>query len=362
MGARDEALAKMDQPLPLEPVVPRLGPPVTPRVLWDLAVRTVRDAMDDRVIGLAAEVAFFALFALPPTLLAFLGAAGWIGDALGPDVANRIVQHVVASSATFLTPQTVEAVVAPTIAAIMERGRADVFSIGVVFALWSASRSAYVVIEALLIAYDLELDRSLWRRRVQALGFTITGLVLASIMLPLVVVGPRFGASITAPLGLSSQFATMWRVLYWPLVGGLTIALLTAIYHYSIPWRTPFRRDLPGAVLALVLWVIAALGLRTYVTWALLSDSVYGSLGAPIALMLWLYCTAFAVLMGAELNAEIEKLWPTVTVDEKWAAWAEATGAAASRRLADGGDDDADDERDSEPDGDGEPSSIPPSQ
>ncbi len=287
------------------------------RKLWVLVVRTVRDARDDRVLELAAEVAFFAVFALPPTLLALLGAAGFVGDALGPGITQGIVQQVVAASATVLAPSTVEQVVKPTIEAVMSQGRADVLSIGALLALWSASRSSYVVMDTLTIAYDLEdVPRSFWWRRLMAVMFTLAGILLAAVVLPILVAGPRFGAALVRPLGLAEDFALVWRIAYWPLVVVLGVAVLTAIYHFSVPKkalakrRNPFRRDVPGAVLALVLWLLIGMALRAYVSWTFTSSSIYGSLAAPMVLLLWLYFTALSVLMGAELNAEIGKMWP----------------------------------------------------
>ena len=294
--------------------MPAPGPALTLRTLWTLALRTVRDADEDRVLGLAAEVAFYALCALPPTLLAILGAAGYIGEAFGPDVKQGLIGYVVASASTFLSPTTVADVVRPTVETVLGKGRADVFSIGLLVALWSASSSAHVVLEALIIAYDVEAKRSLLRKRAKAMVFTVAGLGGAALLLPLLVAGPRLGAALAAPLGLASGFATAWRLAYWPGVAVLSVVLLATLYHFAVPWKTPFLRDVPGATLALCLWLLASVGLRRYVLWTTASRSVYGSLAAPIVLLTWLYLTALAVLIGAELNAEIEKMWPTVTV------------------------------------------------
>jgi uncharacterized BrkB/YihY/UPF0761 family membrane protein len=142
-------------------------------------------------------------------------------------------------------------------------------------------------------------------------------------------------------------FAVAWRVLYWPFIAGICVLLLTTVYHYAVPWRTPFRRDLPGALLALLLWIVASVGVRHYVGWTLTSESVYGSLAAPIVVLLWLYITALAVLMGAELNAEIEKMWPTVSTSKRWSAFRQEADerydgqAVAPSRRRDGIVDDA---------------------
>ena len=85
------------------------------------------------------------------------------------------------------------------------------------------------------------------------------------------------------------------------------LCALATLFHVGLPWRTPWRRDLPGAVLALLIWLLAAAGLRAYLALSARDDAVYSQLGTPIAVVLWLYVTAFAVLLGAELNAEITK-------------------------------------------------------
>lgn len=290
------------------------------RDLWTLTVRTIKDADRDRVLGLSAEVAFFALFSLPPTLLALFGAAGYIGDSLGPGVTDHMVQRVVMAAGTVLTERTVYRIVEPTMRSLVSEGRADVISIGAVFALWSASRSAHVLLDALSIAYDLKKRRPLWKRRLIAILFTVVGIVTAGVVLPLLVAGPRLGATLATPLGLADTFALAWHIAYWPMMALICVFVLTVIYHFAIPYKTPFRRDVPGAVLALVMWLFTAVGLRAYASWAIETSPLYGSLAAPMVLLLWLYFIALAVLMGAELNSEIEKMWPTTTPIEKAAA------------------------------------------
>jgi membrane protein len=103
--------------------------------------------------------------------------------------------------------------------------------------------------------------------------------------------------------------AAAWRFVYWPIVGLVGVGMLASFFHWAAPWRTPWRRDLPGALLAAVSWLALGAGMRVY-TSRFIEGGVFGPLAAPIAFLLWLYVTALAVLIGAELNAEIEKLWP----------------------------------------------------
>jgi membrane protein len=131
---------------------------------------------------------------------------------------------------------------------------------------------------------------------------------MLAIVLPLLIVGPEAGEALADNFGLASLFDTLWRVLYFPVVISLGLALLTWIYHFVPPHTTRWRRDLPGAVLAFVIWFVGSLGLRIYATNFVATDSAYSYFGTPLVLLLWIYLTAVALLVGAELNAEIAKL------------------------------------------------------
>ena len=108
----------------------------------------------------------------------------------------------------------------------------------------------------------------------------------------------------------------MIGVAYWPVVIIVSIVFLTSLYHVSVPVRTPWRRDLPGAFLALVIWVVGSVLLRVYLDTSVDRNSAYGSLAAPIAILFWLYITALAVLIGAGLNAVVDRTWPIVPTPE----------------------------------------------
>jgi membrane protein len=283
-----------------------------------LGRRVVRGSMDHRINGLAAEVAFFALFSLPPTLLALFGAIGFVGDALDPDVAERVRGELLAWASRFLTPEVIHDFVAPTFDKILrEGGRADLLSLGAVFVIASASRAADALLDALHVAYAIDERFALWRRRGLAVLYTLALLLWGGIVLPLLVVGPDFGRRLVKPFGLAGTFDTVWSGLYWPVVAVLLLFSLTAVYHFAVPWRTPFLRDLPGAISAMALWILGATAVRAYASWAVESSPIYGSLAAPMVVLVWLYFAAYSVLVGAEVNAAIEATWPTLSRREK---------------------------------------------
>jgi membrane protein len=281
----------------------------TARLPWTrraarLASATARSATDDRVSRLAAEVAFFALLALPPTMLAVLGSIGYIADAFGPGIAGRLQQRLLQFGGTFLTPSTVSEIVRPAVVSMLHTGRAHLVWFGAVFALWPASRATAVIIDAMRIAYSVDAPARGWKRRLTALGLTAATTLGVVLLLPVLVAGPRL-ASFAEPLGLDQAVAATWLVLYWPLMGILGLALLSIFYRFAISDSISWRKVLPGAALALVVWLLGGLGVRAYAGWAMGSTTAYGPFAAPLVLMLWLYVTGLAVLLGAELNGAL---------------------------------------------------------
>ena len=283
----------------------------------ELAVATARGAAADRVSRLAAEVAFYALLALPPTMLAVLGSIGYIADAFGPGVIGRLQGRLLEIGSTFLTSPTIRQIVGPAVASTLHTGRAHLVSLGIVLALWPASRATAVIVDALRIAYGIEGPAQGWKRRLAAFGLTTATSLGVILLLPVLVAGPKL-SSLARPLGLGDAVATAWPLLYWPLMGVLGVALLSIFYRFAIAQPVPWRRVLPGAGLALVVWLLGGFGVRAYAGWAIDSTTAYGPLAAPLVLMLWLYVTGLAVLLGAELNGALFRLLKERSKDPRY--------------------------------------------
>jgi YihY family inner membrane protein len=264
---------------------------------------TVAACFRYRVTGLAAEAAFFALLSLPPLLLGLVGTLGYFADILGAGTIDRVEGTILRAASVVLSERGVSQVVAPTLDNILGEGRVDITVAGAVIALWSGSRALNVYVDTITIAYGLGGRRGIIRTRVLSFTLYLIGLVLGIVLLPLVVAGPQLVTRVFP------YAVTTVQVLYWPVVTVLSVAFLATLYHLSVPVRTPWRTDLPGAVLALVIWVAGSFLLRFYLGATIEGPSVYGSLAAPVAVLLWLYVTALAVLIGAALNAEVDRTW-----------------------------------------------------
>jgi len=277
---------------------------------YALARDTLKETLDDRVPGLAAEVAFYLVLSLPSLLLVVLGLLGYVGEIGGAGTVADIKEQLLEWAENIFSASTIADTVEPAINSLLEQGRADVLTIGGLIALWSGSRAARVVVDAVTIAYDLEDHRNFRRKILVGLWLTVAGILSMTVLIPLLVVGPRFGANLADNFGLESAFETAWAILYWPIVAAVGVVLLTWVLHIAPPHSTPWRRDVAGAALALIVWALGSLGLRIYTTSFLESNSAFSLFTAPLAVLLWLYVSAIAVLLGAELNAEIEKRWP----------------------------------------------------
>jgi len=281
--------------------------------MGSLPLRVYRSAKRDRIVGIAAELAFFMLLSIPPAILILAGLAGYAGDLFGSDVQTSLRDGIVKGLGTFLQPDTMRDFVRPAVQDLFVRGRADILSVGALLALWSASRATNVFMYALNVAFRVPHPRVGWSRRLAAIALTISGLVVLAVILPFTLAGPRLGDAIADHSALPTWFGTAWRVLYWPVAVVVGMALLASIYHLALSRRARWRSHVPGAILAAAVWLGAAIGLRAYADIAFGKGTAFGPLAAPIILLLWLYVSAIAVLIGAELNAELHR---TVSAEE----------------------------------------------
>lgn len=281
------------------------------RSLGVILVRTARELGRDRVPALAAEVSFFALLSIPPLLGILATTTAFIAERIGPDVRDQMQDGLIRALGGFLSSEVTTSFVTPLVEGVFTgAARGSIFSVSLLVAVWSSSRLAKILIEAIDIAYGVEEYRSGWRRRGLAVVLTLAGLVALGVFLPFVVAGPNLGAVIDGWVGGTGAFEIVWTIVYWPVTIGLGLALIASLYHVAPNWWTPWVRDLPGAALALAGWALAALGMRVYVAVAFDAAGL-GPLAAPVVLMLWLYASSLALLLGAELNGEIEAAWPT---------------------------------------------------
>ncbi len=278
-----------------------------------LVFRTVDDSVHDRVPGLAAEIAFYSLLSLLPLLLTILGTVGFVADAVGGTFALEAVDRIADLLGNVFAAATIEDTIRPLLEELLERGRGDVATFGFLLTMFSASRALRVVATAITIAYDLEETRKGWSQRIWGLGLTFAGIILALLLVPLLVAGPGFGEVLARNAPVDPGIAEAWQILYWPFAGVVASAIVATLYHFAAPWWTPWHRDLPGAVLAVLLFLGGTVGLRVYASASFEEGTIYAQFATPLVVLLWFWVSSIALLVGAEFNAELERLWPTTT-------------------------------------------------
>jgi membrane protein len=272
---------------------------------WRLVVSTVASSMRYRVTGLAAEAAFFTVLSVPPLIFALAGAIGYVTESFSPDQVDSVRQAILDLASRFLTDSAVDRVIQPTIDDVLRGGRFDVISVGFVLSLWSGSRAMHVFVDTITIMHGLGGHRGIVKTRAMSFSLYLLAIVTGVVALPLAVAGPRL---IHRWLPDRADFLVSF---YWPAVLIASICFLATLYHVSIPVRTAWRVNLPGAAFALGVWLLGSFLLREFLTaTAADSRSIYGPLAAPIAVLLWLYLLSLAVLVGAALNASVDTVFP----------------------------------------------------
>ncbi|MFG2648420.1 YihY/virulence factor BrkB family protein [Streptomyces sp. NPDC048436] len=276
------------------------------RTAWLLLKDTVNSCVEYRILGLAAEAAFFSLLSVPPLLLSLIGLLAYVDRWTGANTIASVENNILEASRTVLSDKGVSQIAQPILEDVMRVGRPDVISIGFLFALWSGSRAVNVFIDTITVMYGLDGARGIVKTRLLAFGLFIVALLIGSVALPLMVAGPD------AVVQLVPGSTTVVQILYWPVVTLLALVFLTTLYHVSVPVRSPWVEDMPGSLIALGMWVLGSFLLRIYLTSTVEGPTIYGSLAAPVAVLLWIGVSAFAVLVGAAVNAAIDRVWPSV--------------------------------------------------
>ena len=274
-------------------------------LLWRLTVTTTGSCIRYRVTGLAAEAAFFAILSVPPLVFALAGAIGYVSEQFSPAEIAEVRLAVIDLSSRALTEDAVNRIIVPTINDVLRPGRFDVISLGFILSLWSGSRALNVFVDTITIMHGLGGHRGIVKTRALSFLLYILAIVTGVFTLPLVVAGPSLVREL-----LPEQLEVMTR-FYWPTVLILSICFLATLYHVSVPVRTNWTFNLPGATFALAAWIFGSFLLRWILTsTAAESGSIYGPLASPIAVLLWLYLLSLAVLIGAAVNAAFDSVFP----------------------------------------------------
>ncbi|MCW2615308.1 MAG: hypothetical protein JWN08_2302, partial [Frankiales bacterium] len=281
----------------------RRPPARNPAVWFFRLVREVINKADrDRLLGLAAESAFFAVLTLFPALLVVAAVLGQLGNLIGESNALQVEQAVLDFLDELLTDTADDAI--STVRDLFSTGT-NALTIATLLALASLSTAFSTLINTVNIAYDIPETRGWWRRRFLGLLLGFGSVLTGAVALTLLVIGPVFGRGkeVVGEIGLGSQYEFLWEYSRWPVAFLSLVAWATTMDHLMPNRRTRWRYDLPGGLLTALLWLVATYGLNLYLEVVVTSSPVFGALGGGLILMTWFYLLCVALLAGAELNA-----------------------------------------------------------
>jgi membrane protein len=265
--------------------------------------RTFNEAFfKDNCLGMAAQLAYYFFFALFPALLVVLVIASYFFENSGEFVNDMFLLAgglLPAEGLDIITKQLVK----------ISENQAGLLTIGMVTALWSSSAAMTAIIDTLNSAYDIEEGRAWWRVRIIAILLTVSVAVFIVVSFALVLAGPSLAERLALWFGLGSTFEWGWKILQWPIVFALVSTGIALVYYFAPDAEQDWTWLTPGSIVATMLWLLASLGFKYYVS-TLGSYESYGVVGGVMVLMLWFYISGLVILIGAEMNAEIEHASP----------------------------------------------------
>jgi len=261
----------------------------------ELLRRTWRETMEDKVFGRAAELAYYFLLALFPMLLFLTSLIGFLPE------AQEQIFHALAT----VMPGEAMRLVDETMRDVVRNRSGGLLSFGVLGAVWAASGGIGAVIDTLNVAYDAEEKRSFLKVRAIAVGLTVLLAVLVVGGVILMIGASHFGAWLATKFSIPSGFAVIGGIVEYILGLGLAFLGLELIYHFGPNVEQSWKWITPGAVFAVASLVITSMLLSLYLRYAPSYSATYGSLGAVIVLLLWLYLMGVVVLIGGEMNSEL---------------------------------------------------------
>ena len=274
---------------------PSLTSPTVPA--FELIRRTVKEVIDDDCVGIAAQLAYYFALALFPALLFIVALASYL--------PFNVIYEVVGALQPIAPPAVLE-IIRTQLESIVAGEAPSVLTIGILGALWSSSGAMTSIVSALNKAYDIPETRPWWKVRLLSIGLTIALALFVLVSFAMIVAGPDAGRWLTGWLGLSDVFDTVWRMLRWPLVFVLATTGIAVVFYYAPDADQDWVWITPGSILTTVLWVLFSMGFRIYVTRVGDYTATYGALAGAAVLLLWLYFSGLALLIGGELNSELE--------------------------------------------------------
>ncbi len=264
--------------------------------------KTLREFSSDQCTDLAASLTYYAVLAIFPALLAFVSLLGIFGDAAKTtDSLLNLAQGLVPASTLDSLREPIENLTKSPSAGIT-------LIVGILGALWSASGYVGAFSRAMNRIYAIQEGRPFWKLRPVTLLVTVIAIVLAVVAATILAISGPIAQNVGDALGLGETVLVVWNIVRWPLLAILAVVIVAILYYATPNVKQPkFRWMSLGALVALLIWVVASVGFAFYVANFSSYNATYGSIGGVIVALLWIWITNNALLFGAELDAELER-------------------------------------------------------
>jgi membrane protein len=265
----------------------------------ELLRRLYHELDRDDALGMAGQLAYFALLSIFPFLIFLLTLIAYLPV---PDLTPRLLSYM-----SQVVPAEALRLVAGIVMPVVARQHGKLLTVSLLFSIWTASMGLSTFSGVINRAHGAPETRPYLKRKPIAIGLTIGLSVFIIIAMALLVIGPPLAHAIADKVGLGAAFEITWLMLRWPVVFVIVSFALALLYYFAPNVKQRWHWITPGSVVATVLWILFSEAFAYYVRNFEAYNKVYGSIGTVVVLMMWLYLSALSFIIGAELNAEIDK-------------------------------------------------------
>jgi membrane protein len=266
---------------------------------WQLLKRVYHEIDEDEVLTRSAALAYYFVSALFPMIFFLMAILGLFAQS--HDLQSGLLSY----ASRFMPPEAFN-LLQKTLREITRSSTGVKLAFGLVLSLWSGSGGVSSIIDALNRCYHVKESRAWWKKNLISLGLTIALSGLTIVALVIILYGGDIAKFVGAHTGLSTVTVMIWRMVQWPVALFFVMMAFALLYYWGADVKQQWQWITPGSLVGVLLWVGASLGFRVYLHFFNSYSKSYGSLGAVIVLLLWLYISGLAILLGGEINSEIE--------------------------------------------------------
>jgi len=266
---------------------------------WQLLKRVYHEILDDEVLTRSAALAYYFVSALFPMIFFLMAMLGLFAQS--HDLQSSLLNY----TSQFM-PEDAYRLVQRTLREIANSSTGLKLAFGLVLALWSGAGGVVSIMDALNRCYHVKDNRPFWKQRLIALGLTVGIAALTIVALTIVLYGGDIANFVGRHLGLSTVVVVAWRIAQWPIALFFVVMSFALLYYWGPDTEQKWQWITPGSLVGVLVWIGASLLFRIYLHYFNSYSKTYGSLGAVIVLLLWLYISGLAIMVGGEINSEIE--------------------------------------------------------